>query len=382
MPFNSVKEARDKIPALSSLSDKQVKQFNKVFNSLLSQGMKEGEAIPIAISEAKKIEKDENVRAGTFTLVSKAKASDVERDEAGNIIYQGKKFAGFNKPRASDRDGKDGMVVAKKGDEIKLVHFGDSEMRHNYSVEANDRYYARHGEESDTFSARYWSHRWLWPKGSLKGKGGKPWVALKKSEDMKVDKNITSLAHFLQGMLAMLPNSSKEEDEMEEYIEDAYREDDTWHEEDLMYMQESPSVMNVVKQFDEEEMVAIEPLYINVGEADAHGDGISDEELDKLIDNFNKNISNIQGNIHHSYMTDGFKPIKAYRMPMTVYVGNPDNPHEMVMIPEGQPVVKVKFTDNEIGKKLWEKRKSGVLRGVSIGAKGKRVKNPDYEGNM
>ena len=147
MPFRTVKEARDKIPALSSLSDKQVRKFNSVFNVLLADGMEEGKAIPIAIDQAKKIEKeeheDENVRASSFTLLSKVSSDKIKRDDSGNIIYQGKKFAGFNKPRKSDRDGKDGMVLARKGDEIKLVHFGDSSMPHNQSSEANDRYYNR-----------------------------------------------------------------------------------------------------------------------------------------------------------------------------------------------------------------------------------------------
>jgi len=52
----------------------------------------------------------------------------------------------------------------------------------------------------------------------------------------------------------------------------------------------------------------------------------------------------------------------------------------MKLIREGQPVVKVKFAETEEGLSLWNKRKEGILRGVSIGAKGKRVPNPDYEG--
>lgn len=397
MPYSTVAEARKKIPALSSLSDKQVEKFNSVFNAMLSQGVKEGEAIPVAIDEAKKIKKEEDedstVRGSSFSLVSKAKASSVERDGAGNIIYQGKKFAGFNKPRKSDRKGKKGMVVAKKGDEIKLVHFGDSTMRQNYSSEANAAYHSRMGKESDKFSAKYWSNVWLWPKGEMTGKGGKPWVPLKKGEDM--DNKQNAMLQLLESMLSLMKPNKKddEEDDYEEYedlddiedvedIDEAYRKNDTWHDSGEVFFNKDKNHVELVKQFDEEEMVAIEPLYINVGDADAHGDGITDEELDKLIENFNKNIENIQGNIHHTYMTDGFRPIKAYRMPMDVFIGDPTNPHNMTKIPEGQPVVKVKFTDNDIGKQLWCKRKSGTLRGVSIGAKGTRVKNPDYQGDM
>ena len=77
-------------------------------------------------------------------------------------------------------------------------------------------------------------------------------------------------------------------------------------------------------------------------------------------------------------MTEGFKPVKAYRMPMDVYIGDPSKPSEMTMIKEGQPVVKVQFAKTDIGRDLWNKRKAGRLMGVSIGAKGKRVPNPNY----
>lgn len=154
----------------------------------------------------------------------------------------------------------------------------------------------------------------------------------------------------------------------------------TKNKEDLLESPDS-NTQQIVKQLDEEEMIAIEPLYINVGGVDAHGDGITDTQLNILIENFNNNIANIQGNIHHTYMTEGFKPLKAYRMPMDVYIGNPLIPSDMKLIPEGQPVVKVQFTKNEVGYDLWEKRKEGILRGVSIGAIGRRVPNPDYIGD-
>ena len=133
--------------------------------------------------------------------------------------------------------------------------------------------------------------------------------------------------------------------------------------------------VQLVKKFDDEEMIAIEPLYINVGEADVHKDGVTDEDLDQLVEDFNSNIDNISGNIHHVYNTDGFFPLKAYRLPMNVYIGDPQEPNDMVLIEEGQPVVKVQFTNVD----YWEKRKSGVLGGVSIGCKASREINPDYE---
>ena len=73
-----------------------------------------------------------------------SKYPGVKRLPSGGIEYRGKKFAGFNKPKRSDRPGKKGMVLAKEGERIKLIHYGDSSMGHNYSPEARKSFKARH----------------------------------------------------------------------------------------------------------------------------------------------------------------------------------------------------------------------------------------------
>ena len=45
-----------------------------------------------------------------------SKYPGVERLPSGKIKYRGTTFAGFNKPRRSNRPEKKGMVLAKKGD--------------------------------------------------------------------------------------------------------------------------------------------------------------------------------------------------------------------------------------------------------------------------
>lgn len=280
-----------------------------------------------------------------YIEIEKGKTSQVSRDSNGNLVYRGIKFAGYGKPRKSDNPKKDRMVLVKKGDEVKIVRYGDASMRQNYSVESNNRFYDRFAgrpEAKDKFSATYWALRDLWPRGALKGKGAKPLTPLKKSEDMEGE----NLDNDLEDFVPVVPD-----------VKD--------------------NAIPVTKSLDEEEMIAIEPLYITVGESDAHGDGITDTELNKMIDNFNENIDNIQGNIHHQVMVDDFKPIKAYRLPLSVYVGDPDDPDSLTLIEKGQPVVEVQFYE----KSAWEKRKSGFLKGVSIGAKGRRIPNPDYEGD-
>ena len=134
---------------------------------------------------------------------------------------------------------------------------------------------------------------------------------------------------------------------------------------------EDNSHLAVIKQFQEEEMIAVEPLYCLADEADAHKEGMTQETIRKMVDNFNTNIDNISGNISHVAMTDGFAPIKAWVNECECMIGDE-------YVPEGQPIVKVKFF-NEV---LWEARKAGELGGVSIGAKGKRTKNPDFQGEQ
>jgi hypothetical protein len=56
-------------------------------------------------------------------------------------------FTGYNQPKKSNRPEKKKMVVAKEGDKVKLIHFGDASMGHNYSPEARASFKARHGQQ-------------------------------------------------------------------------------------------------------------------------------------------------------------------------------------------------------------------------------------------
>ena len=80
------------------------------------------------------------------------------------IEYRGKKFPGYNKPIKSDRPEKKGMVLAKEGETVKLIHFGDSSMGHNYSPEARASFKARHAKNiaKGKMSAAYWADQKLW----------------------------------------------------------------------------------------------------------------------------------------------------------------------------------------------------------------------------
>jgi hypothetical protein len=100
------------------------------------------------------------------------KAKDVKRLPSGKIEYRGEQFEGFNKPKRNTSGSKHKQVVlAKKGDEAKLVRFGHKDYGHNYSEEARSNYLDRSAgirdasgnlTKDDKFSANYWARKKLW----------------------------------------------------------------------------------------------------------------------------------------------------------------------------------------------------------------------------
>lgn len=117
-----------------------------------------------------------------------------------------------------------------------------------------------------------------------------------------------------------------------------------------------------VEQFAEEKMQAIEVMYCPPEYDDLHGERMSELEIRKMVDNFNENINNVQGNLGHIKNTKQFKPIKAWVNEVECMIG--DN-----LVAEGTPLVKIQFYDQA----LFEARKSGKLKGLSIGALGRSV---------
>lgn len=71
-----------------------------------------------------------------------------------------------NKPVKSDRAGKKKMVLASEDGKQKLIHYGDTNYKHNYSKEAKKSFRARHkcDDQNDKLSAVYWACKDLWPK--------------------------------------------------------------------------------------------------------------------------------------------------------------------------------------------------------------------------
>jgi len=82
-------------------------------------------------------------------------------------------LAGVNKPKLTpSHPKKKGVVLAKEGEKLKLIRFGDQSMGHNHSPAARKSFKARHGGniKKGKMSAAYWADKVLWsgPKGAKK----------------------------------------------------------------------------------------------------------------------------------------------------------------------------------------------------------------------
>ena len=90
-----------------------------------------------------------------------------------SINYRGERFSGYNKPkRTPGHKTKSHAVLAKEGDKVRLVRFGQQGVKGagKSPKTAKDKarkrsYYARHdaqGKPKTILSAKYWSHKVKW----------------------------------------------------------------------------------------------------------------------------------------------------------------------------------------------------------------------------
>jgi len=89
-----------------------------------------------------------------------ATTKNVKRTDGGRLIYRGETFSGYNKPKRTPGANKKFAVLAKKGDQVKIVRYGDPNMEiKKDNPERRKSFRARHkcDTATDKFSARYWS---------------------------------------------------------------------------------------------------------------------------------------------------------------------------------------------------------------------------------
>ena len=82
------------------------------------------------------------------------------------IEYRGEKFSGYNKPkRTPGHPKKSHAVLAKEGDKVKLVRFGQQGVSGSPEGSArNKSFKARHAKNiaKGKMSAAYWANRVKW----------------------------------------------------------------------------------------------------------------------------------------------------------------------------------------------------------------------------
>ena len=86
------------------------------------------------------------------------------------INYRGERFSGYNKPKRTPGKSKKFAVLAKQGDKVRLIRFGDPNMSiKKDQPKRRKSFRARHkcDTATDKLTPRYWACRFLW-----KGPGG------------------------------------------------------------------------------------------------------------------------------------------------------------------------------------------------------------------
>ena len=92
-----------------------------------------------------------------------ADTSDVERTKSGRLTYRGESFPAYNKQVRTRGERKKFKVLAKKGDQVKIVRYGDPNMSIKKDQPARRKSFrARHNcdaveNKKDVFTAAYWS---------------------------------------------------------------------------------------------------------------------------------------------------------------------------------------------------------------------------------
>ena len=92
-----------------------------------------------------------------------ADVKDVKRTKSGRLTYRGESFPGYNKQVRTSGGKKKFKVLAKKGDQVKIVRYGDPKMSIKKDQPARRKSFrARHNcdaveKKKDVFAASYWS---------------------------------------------------------------------------------------------------------------------------------------------------------------------------------------------------------------------------------
>lgn len=81
------------------------------------------------------------------------------------ITYRGERFAGYNKPKRTPSAKKSHAVLAKEGEKVKLIRFGQQGVSGSPDgTKRNKAFKARHAKNiaKGKMSAAYWANKTKW----------------------------------------------------------------------------------------------------------------------------------------------------------------------------------------------------------------------------
>ena len=84
---------------------------------------------------------------------------------------------GVNKPKRETHNGKSHVVLAKEGDKVKLIRFGQAGVKTNQTVGQREAFKSRHAKNiaKGKMSAAWWSNKIKWSP-SKTASSSKKWV--------------------------------------------------------------------------------------------------------------------------------------------------------------------------------------------------------------
>ena len=92
------------------------------------------------------------------------------------VTHRGEKFSGYNRPkRTPNHPKKSHAVLAKEGDRVKLIRFGQQGVKTNQTVGQRKAFKSRHAKNiaKGKMSAAYWANKVKWSPSKTKSKSMK-----------------------------------------------------------------------------------------------------------------------------------------------------------------------------------------------------------------
>ena len=82
-----------------------------------------------------------------------------------SVVIRGERFSGYNKPKRTPKHPKKShIVLAKVGDKVRLIRFGEQGAKTNQNAKQRKSFKARHARniKKGKMSAAYWANKVKW----------------------------------------------------------------------------------------------------------------------------------------------------------------------------------------------------------------------------